>query len=64
MIAADEFFFNRMEYTLMEPVQQSSIKGSTLAIDYYPEAAEILTENSTLSLREARKLAMNELHES
>ena len=63
MIAADDFFFNRMEYTLMEPVEQSSIKGSTLAIDYYPEAAEILTENSTLSLREARKLAMNELHE-
>ena len=63
MIAADEFFFNRMEYTLMEPVQQSSIKGSTLAIDYYPEAAEILTENSTLSLREARRNAMNELHE-
>ena len=63
MVAGDEFFFNRMEYTLMEPVEQSSIKGSTLAIDYYPEAAEILTENSTLSLREARKLAMNELHE-
>ena len=63
MIAADESFFNRMEYTLMEPVEQSSIKGSTLAIDYYPETAERLTENSTLSLREARKLAMNELHE-
>ena len=63
MIAADESFFNRMEYTLMEPVEQSSIKGSTLAIDYYPETAKRLTENSTLSLREARKLAMNELHE-
>lgn len=63
MIAANESFFNRMEYTLMEPVEQSSIKGSTLAIDYYPETAARLTENSTLSLREARRQAMNKLHE-
>ena len=63
MVAADESFFNRMEYTLMEPVEQSSIKGSTLAIDYYPETAERLTENGTLSLREARRQAMNKLHE-
>ena len=63
MIAADESFFNRMEYTLMEPVERSSIKGSTLAIDYYPETAERLMENSTLSLREARRQAMNKLHE-
>ena len=63
MVAADEYFFNRMEYTLMEPVERSSFKGSTLAIDYNPETAERLTENSTLSLREARRQAMNVLHE-
>ena len=63
MVAADESFFNRMEYTLMEPVERSSFKGSTLAIDYNPETAERLTENSTLSLREARRQAMNKLHE-
>ena len=63
MVAADESFFNRMEYTLMEPVERSSFKGSTLAIDYNPETAERLTENSTLSLREARRQAMNVLHE-
>ncbi len=63
MIAGDEGFFNRMEYTLMEPVERSSIKGVTYLIDYQPETAERLKENSTLSLREARKLAMNELHE-
>ena len=63
MIAGNEGFFNRMEYTLMEPVERSSIKGVTYLIDYQPETAERLKENSTLSLREARKLAMNELHE-
>ena len=63
MIAGDEGFFNRMEYTLMEPVERSSIKGVTYPADYHPETAERLKENSTLSLREARKLAMNELHE-
>jgi thiol-disulfide isomerase/thioredoxin len=63
MIAGDEGFFNRMEYTLMEPVERSSIKGVTYPADYHPETAERLTENNTLSLREARKLAMNELHE-
>ena len=63
MIAGDEGFFNRMEYTLMEPVERSSIKGVTYLIDYQPETAERLKENNTLSLRETRKLAMNELHE-
>lgn len=63
MIAGDEGFFNRMEYTLMEPVERSSIKGVTYLIDYQPETAERLRENNTLSLREARKMAMNELHE-
>ena len=63
MIASDEFFFNRIEYTIMVPLQQSSIKGSTYPVDFYPEVAEIWAEEGTLSLREARRLAMNELHE-
>ena len=63
MIAADEFFFNRMEYTLMEPIQQSSIKGSIYPVDYYPGIEEIWTEKGTLSFRDARRNAMNELHE-
>jgi hypothetical protein len=34
LIAGDEFFFNRLEYSIMEPVEQSSIKSRTLPIDY------------------------------
>ena len=63
MVAADEFFFNRMEYSLMEPIQQSSIKGSIYPVDYYPGIEEIWTEKGTLSFRDARRNAMNELHE-
>ena len=63
MVAGDEFFFNRMEYTLMEPINQSSLKGSTYPVDFYPEAAEICARDSIISLREARRNAMNKLHE-
>lgn len=63
MIAADESFFNRMEYTLMEPIQQSSIKGASYPVDYHPEVEEYWAENGTVSLRDARRNAMNELHE-
>ena len=63
MIAADEFFFNRMEYSLMEPIQQSSIKGASYPVDYHPEVEEYWAENGTVSLRDARRNAMNELHE-
>ena len=63
MVATDEIFFNRMEYTLMEPIQQSSIKGSIYPVDYYPGIEEIWTEKGTLSFRDARRNAMNELHE-
>ncbi|MBQ7141927.1 MAG: TlpA family protein disulfide reductase [Bacteroidaceae bacterium] len=63
MIATDEFFFNRMEYTLMEPIDQSSIKGYSPPADYDPETAEIWTGGDMTSLREARRRAMNELHE-
>ena len=63
MVAADEFFFNRMEYSLMEPVQQSSIKGASYPVDYHPEVEEYWAENGTVSLRDARRNAMNELHE-
>lgn len=63
MVAGDEFFFNRMEYSLMEPIQQSSIKGSIYPVDYYPGIEEIWTEKGTLSFRDARRNAMNELHE-
>ena len=63
MVAGDEFFFNRMEYTLMEPIGQSSLKGSTYPVDFYPEAAEICARDSIISLREARRNAMNKLHE-
>ena len=63
MVAGDEFFFNRMEYSLMEPVQQSSIKGASYPVDYHPEVEEYWAENGTVSLRDARRNAMNELHE-
>lgn len=63
MVAGEEFFFNRMEYTLMEPINQSSLKGSTYPVDFYPEAAEIWAKDSIISLREARRNAMNKLHE-
>ena len=63
MVAADEFFFNRMEYTLMEPIQQSSIKGVQHPVDYYPETAVIWAREGYISLRDARRDAMNELHE-
>lgn len=63
MVASDESFFNRMEYTLMEPVDQSSFKGSTYPVDFHSEAAEILAKENVISLREARGQAMNKLHE-
>ncbi|MBQ9363692.1 MAG: TlpA family protein disulfide reductase [Bacteroidaceae bacterium] len=63
MVAGDEFFFNRMEYTLMEPIDQSSLKGSGYPIDFFPETAEIWAKEGYISLRETRKQAMNELHE-
>ena len=63
MVAGDEFFFNRMEYTLMDPVQQSSLKGATYSIDYHPGVEEFWAEKGTPSLREARRNAVNELHE-
>ena len=63
MVATDEIFFNRMEYTLMEPIDQSSLKGSTYPVAFYPEAAEIWAKDSIISLREARRNAMNKLHE-
>ena len=63
MVAADEFFFNRMEYTLMEPVQQSSLKGAIYPVDYYPGVEEFWAEKGTQSFREARRNALNELHE-
>ena len=63
MVAGDEIFFNRMEYTLMEPIDQSSFKGSGYPVDFYPETAEIWAREGIVSLREARKQAMNELHE-
>ena len=63
MVAGEEFFFNRMEYTLMEPIDQSSLKGCTYPVDFYPEAAEIWARDSIISLREARRNAMNKLHE-
>jgi thiol-disulfide isomerase/thioredoxin len=63
MVATEEFFFNRMEYTLMEPINQSSLKGSTYPVDFYPETAEIWAREGYISLREARGQAMNKLHE-
>ena len=63
MVATEEFFFNRMEYTLMEPIDQSSLKGSTYPVDFYPETAEIWAREGYISLREARGQAMNKLHE-
>ena len=63
MVAGDEIFFNRMEYTLMEPIDQSSLKGGTYPIDFYPEMTEIWARDSIISLREARKQALNKLHE-
>ena len=63
MVATGEFFFNRMEYTLMEPIDQSSLKSGGYPIDFYPETAEIWAREGYISLREARKQAMNKLHE-
>lgn len=63
MVAGDEIFFNRMEYTLMEPIDQSSLKSGGYPIDFYPETAEIWAKEGYISLREARRNALNELHE-
>ena len=63
MVAGDEIFFNRMEYTLMEPIDQSSLKSGGYPIDFYPETAEIWVKEGYISLREARRNALNELHE-
>ena len=63
MIAGDEFFFNRLEYSLMRSISLSSIKGSTLAVNYDASIDKDIVRNKTLTLREARKMAMDELHE-
>lgn len=61
LIAGDEFFFNRLEYSIMEPVEQSSIKSRTLPIDYTTSNdIEIYVQPT---LREARREAMAKLHD-
>ncbi len=63
LIAGDEFFFNRLEYSIMEPVEKSSIKSRTLPIDYTTSNAVDIKSYNQPTLREARREAMAKLHD-
>lgn len=62
MIAADEFFFNRVEYHLFRPINAGRVMAS-LPFDYDSQFAEILTKEKIETTREFRMNAMKELQE-
>ena len=62
MIAADEFFFNRIEFYLLRPITVGGYLWY-IPFDYNAEQAEDIERNKWISRREARKNAMKELQE-
>ena len=63
MIAGNDFFFNRLEYSLMEMINRYGMSGILFRPDYKPSVAESLVENKSISARDYRMKAMDELHE-
>ena len=63
MISADEFFFNYVEVSVMRPLYTTASKGLILPVDYNSETAIMLAGEKHNSIYEAKKLAMNELHD-
>ena len=62
MIAADEFFFNRIEYYLFRPINAGGVLDY-IPFDYEPENAEYIAKEKHVFRREFRRNAMNELHD-
>jgi thiol-disulfide isomerase/thioredoxin len=63
LIAGDEFFFNRMEYSLMEPVSKAAFGAVTLPAEWNAESAKLRDEHKVLTIRENRKEAMTLMHD-
>ena len=61
MISADDFFFNRMEFTVMRPMHTS--KRDYLPFNYDSAIAPLIASEKRVYRREARRKVMDELHE-
>lgn len=62
MISADEFFFNRIEYSLFRPMHAGRVPDY-IPFDYDPQKAKIIAQKKTVFRREFRRNVMNELHD-
>ena len=63
MIAADEFFFNRVEYAAFEPINASGRAIAYLPFDYDQAFANVLARDKMTTNREFRMNTMKELQE-
>ena len=61
MIAADEFFFNRIEYHIFRPMHIGVLEF--IPFDYDPKIAEAIAKEQHVFRREFRRNVMNELHD-
>ena len=62
MIAADEFFFNRIEYYLFRPINAGGVLDY-IPFDYDPKIAEAIAKEQHVFRREFRRNVMNEMHD-
>ena len=62
MIAADDFFFNRVEFKLFRPLRAARVL-EYIPFEYDPKVAEQIAQEKHVYSREFRMNVMNELHE-
>lgn len=62
MIAADEFFFNRIEYQLFSPMKAPRVLNY-IPFEYDPKIAESMAQEKPVFSREFRMNTMKELHD-
>lgn len=62
MIATDEFFFNRLEYSIFSPINASRVLDY-IPFDYDPKTAEAIAQEVHIFSREFRMNAMKELQD-
>ena len=63
MIAADEFFFNRVEYHIFEPINASGRTIANLPFDYNQAFADVFAREKQQTPRDFRMNTMKELQE-
>ena len=62
MIATDDFFFNRLEYSIFSPINASRVLDY-IPFDYDPKTAEAIAQEVHIFSREFRMNAMKELQD-